>query len=315
MNNKKICILGGSGFVGSHIVRLLAEQGIAVRVSTSKRDHAKALFVFPSVEIIEGNIHDEVELARITRGCDAVINLVGVLHDSRKPGQGFQRAHVELTRKIIAACKANKVERLLHMSALKADVDALSAYLRTKGQAEQLVRESGLHWTLFCPSVIFGEGDSFLNLFASLLAVAPVLPLAGAEAKFQPIWVEDVAQVFVDSLDYRATVGQSYNLCGPKIYTLSELVKLVARIKGLTRFVFGLPGPIAYGQALLMEYLPGKLMSRDNLLSMKSDNICGCEFPAEFAFTPTPLEVVAPLYLSPASLTSRYNRFRTNAGR
>mgnify|MGYP003401689310 CR=1 FL=1 len=315
MNYKKICILGGSGFVGNYIVRLLAEQGLAVRVITSKRDHAKALFVFPSVEIVEGNIHDEAELARMTKACDAVVNLVGVLHDSRKPGQGFERAHVELTRKVIAACKVNKIQRLLHMSALKADLNGPSAYLRSKAKAEQLVRESGLEWTLFCPSVIFGEGDSFLNLFSSLLTVAPALPLAGASAKFQPIWVEDVAQVFANSLDNRATYGQSYNLCGPKIYSLRELVQLVARIKGVTRLVVGLPGPVAYVQALLMEYLPGKLMSRDNLLSMQSDNVCGCDFPAEFGFTPTALEVIAPQYLSPASLRSRYNRYRNNAGR
>jgi uncharacterized protein YbjT (DUF2867 family) len=310
MNNKKICILGGSGFVGSHIVRLLAEQGRSVRVATSKRDHAKALFVFPSVEIVEANIHEEVELLRITQGCDAVINLVGVLHDSRKAGQGFKRAHVELTRHVIAACKANKVTRLLHMSALKADIHGPSAYLRSKGQAEQLVREADLHWTIFCPSVIFGEGDSFLNLFSSLLKVAPLMPLAGANAKFQPIWVEDVAQAFVNSLDNRATSGQSYNLCGPKVYTLRELVQLVARIKELKRLVIGLPRPVAYVQALVMEYLPGKLMSRDNLLSMQSDNICTGGFPAELGFTPTALEVIAPQYLSPASVISRYSRYR-----
>ncbi len=315
MNHKKICILGGSGFVGSQIVRLLAAQGIAVRVLTSKRDHAKALFVFPSVEIIEGNIHDENDLLRMTRTCDGVINLVGVLHDSRQAGRGFTHAHVDLTRKVITACKANNITRLLHMSALNADVNAPSAYLRSKGQAEKLVRDSGLHWTIFCPSVIFGQGDSFLNLFSSLLSVAPLMPLAGAKAKFQPIWVEDVAQVFVRSIEHRDSFAQSYNLCGPKIYTLGELVKLVARIKGLTRVVIGLPAPIAYVQALVMEYLPGKLMSRDNLLSMQSDNVCGCDFPALFAVTPTALEAIAPQFLSPASLRSRYERYRLGAGR
>jgi NADH dehydrogenase len=315
MNNKKICILGGSGFVGRHIVGILAAQGIAVRVVTSKRDHAKALFVFPSVEIVEANVHNEGELVSITQDCDAVINLVGVLHDSRKPGQGFKRAHMDLTRNVITACKRNKISRLLHMSALKADVSAPSAYLRSKGKAEQLVGDSGLQWTIFCPSVIFGEGDSFLNLFSALLKVMPVMPLAGANAKFQPIWVEDVAQAFVNSIDNRNTFGQSYNLCGPKIYALRELVKLVARIKGLTRFVLGLPGPIAYVQAWVMECLPGKLMSRDNLLSMQSDNICGCDFPAELSVTPTALEVIAPQYLSPASINSRFNRYRSQTGR
>jgi NADH dehydrogenase len=310
MKNNKICILGGSGFVGSHIVAQLAAQGRPVRVLTSRRDHAKALFVFPSVEIVEGNIHDPAQLANMTKGCDCVINLVGVLHDSHVRGRGFKHAHIQLTRKVIAVCKTNKISRLLHMSALKADVHAPSAYLRSKGKAEHLVRESGLQWTLFCPSVIFGRGDSFLNLFASLLAIAPVMPLAGVNAKFQPIWVEDVARTFVSSIDNRETFLRSYNLCGPKVYTLGELVRLVARIKGLTRFIVGLPGPIAYVQALVMEYLPGKLMSRDNLLSMQSDNICDCDFPAEFGFTPAALEAIAPQFLSPANLTSRFERYR-----
>ncbi|MGB8856759.1 MAG: complex I NDUFA9 subunit family protein [Burkholderiales bacterium] len=315
MQKNKICIIGGSGFVGSYITRLFAGQGRPVRVLTSRRDHAKALFVLPSVDIIEANIHDETQLTRALAGCDAVINLVGVLHDSGRPGQGFQRAHVDLTRKVIAACKANNIQRLLHMSALKADVNGPSAYLRSKGQAEQLVRESGLQWTIFCPSVIFGRGDSFLNLFAALLAVAPVFPLAGADAKFQPVWVEDVARAFVGSVDNRATFGKRYNLCGPQIYTLRELVQLVAHIKGLKRFVIGLPGPVAYMQALALEILPGKMMSRDNLLSMKVDNVCGCDFPAEFGFAPAALESVAPQFIAQIDLISRFNRYRAGAGR
>lgn len=315
MSVNKICILGGSGFIGCHIVQQLAAQNKSVRVVTSKRDHAKALFVLPSVEIMEANIHDATDLARAFAGCDSVINLVGVLHDSRKAGQGFQRAHVELTRKVIAACKANGIERLLHMSALKADVNGPSAYLRSKGEAEGLLRNANLASTIFCPSVVFGRGDSFLNLFAALLAVAPVLPLAGANAKFQPIWVEDVARAFVHSIDNSATIGQTYNLCGPRIYSLRELVQFVARAKGLKRLVVGLPGPIAYSQALAMEYLPGQLMSRDNLLSMQADNVCGCDFPATFGFTPAALEEIAPQFLAPANLRSRFDRYRTNAER
>ncbi|MGB8339540.1 MAG: complex I NDUFA9 subunit family protein [Burkholderiales bacterium] len=315
MNQTKICILGGSGFVGSHIVSLLAAQGTAVRVVTAKREHAKTLFVFPSVEIVEANIHDEVELARVTNGCDSVINLVGVLHDSRKHGKGFRHAHVELARKVITACKANGIERLLHMSALKAHVSAPSGYLRSKGKAEQLVRDSGLKWTIFCPSVIFGRGDNFLNLFASLLSVVPLMPLAGAKAKFQPVWVEDVAQAFVNSLQNRNTFGQSYNLCGPKKYTLHELVQLVASIKNVKRIIIGLPAPIAKFQALVMEYLPGKLMSRDNLLSMEVDSTCDCDFPAVFGFTPSALESIAAQFLSQESMRSRFNVFRAGAGR
>jgi uncharacterized protein YbjT (DUF2867 family) len=317
MNNKKICLLGGAGFVGRHITHQLDAQGYNVRVVTSRRDHAKELFVLPAVDIVEANIHNENALVQVVSGCDAVINLVGVLHDSRKPGQGFHNAHVELTRKVIAACKTSGVARLLHMSALQADVKAPSAYLRSKGEAEQLVRKSGLHYTIFRPSVIFGRGDNFLNTFAGLIAIAPVIPLAGAKAKFQPIWVEDVARAFTESLSLPDTIGKTYNLCGTKVYTLRELVKLVAAMQNKRRIVLNLPGPIAYAQALAMECLPGKLklLTRDNLRSMQVDNICNDGFPTELGFMPSPLEIIAPEYLSDAIPRGRYPDYRAHAGR
>ncbi len=309
MTTKKVCILGGAGFVGQHIAHQLVARGISVRVVTSRREHAKALFVLPGVDIVEANIHDENQLARAVSGCDAVVNLIGVLHDSKKRGRGFQQAHAELARKLIEACCAQNISRLLHMSALKAEANAPSAYLRSKAEAEKRVRDSGLRYTIFCPSVIFGHGDRFLNLFASLLSIAPVLPLAGANAKFQPIWVDDVARAFAVSLVSAETIGKTYNLCGPTIYTLRDLVKYVARIRGQTRAVIGLPDAVASMQALVMEFLPGKLMSRDNVLSMQVDNVCGCDFPAELGFTPATLESIAPEYLS-GETHARFAQFR-----
>ena len=251
-------------------------------------------------------------LAGVIRGCDAVINLVGVLHDARG-SRGFDAAHVELARKVAAACKANGVRRVLHMSALAAAPDAPSSYLRSKGTAERLVLASGLDVTVFRPSVIFGPEDSFLNLFAGLARMLPVLALACPNARFQPVFVEDVAAAFVRALDDIGTLGRSYDLCGPKRYTLRELVTYVGRLTGHPRPVIGLNRTLSYCQAWAMELLPVKLMTRDNLRSMEIDSVCDCAFP--FGIKPQSLEAVAPAWLAVRTPRARYQRFRDTAGR
>jgi NADH dehydrogenase len=207
------------------------------------------------------------------------------------------------------------------MSALNADPGATSVYLKTKGEAERIVRDSGLAWTIFRPSVIFGRGDSFLNLFARLLGIAPVLPLACPGARFQPVFVEDVARAFEAGLEKVESFGKSYDLCGPKIYTLRELVEYVGAVTGKQRTILGLSDNLSYSQALMMEMFPfkqilralGMLMTRDNYYSMKVDNVCGCEFP--FGITPTALEAVAPTYLGQSSMRSRFQDMRERVWR
>jgi len=310
----KVCVLGGSGFIGRTLAHRLLQRGIEVRIPTRRRERVRELLVLPTAEVNEGDIHGERFLAAQLAGCDAVVNLVGVLHDGRGT-QGFAAAHVELARKVIAACRAVGVARLMHMSALKADTAGPSAYLRSKGQAEALVRASGLAWTIFRPSVVFGAGDGFLNRFAGLARLFPILPLAAAQARFQPVYVEDVARAFSASLGDERTFGSAWDLCGPQTYSLRELVDYVARTIGKPRPIIALPGGLGYLQALLLEFVPGKPMTRDNFRSLSVDSVCDCAWPAWLDFPPTPLEAVAPAYLANATPRGRYDEFRWRAGR
>lgn len=312
MQIEKVCVIGGSGFVGRHLCRQLAARGLRVVVPTRDRERAKDLTLLPTVDVVEADVHDAAALARVIRGCDAVINLVGVLHDARGK-RGFDGAHVGLARTIVAACRAAAVTRLLQMSALGAASDGPSAYLRSKGVAEGIFRESGLALTIFRPSVIFGPEDSFLNLFAGLARMLPVLVLARPDARFQPVYVGDVAAAFVRALTDIATIGRSYDLCGPRRYALRELVAWVARTIGHPRPIIGLNRPLSYCQAFAMELLPVKLMTRDNVRSTEIDSICDCAFP--FGIRPQALESAAPAWLAENNPRGRYDQLRSRAGR
>jgi len=267
---------------------------VAVRVPTRSADKARQALASLPAEVVPADVHDVAQLTKLFAGVDAVINLVGILHE--QDGQTFQRVHIDLPRKVIEAARVAGVERLLHMSALNAAPDGPSAYLRTKGTAEVMVQASGLQTTIFRPSVIFGAEDRFLNLFARVAKWAPMLPLACADARFQPVWVEDVARIFVHSLDDAASIGQRYELCGPQVYRLRELVMFAAACRGRHPLIVPLPRPVAYLQAAAMEWLPVKLMTRDNFYSMQQDSVCNCAFP--FGITPARLEDIAPQYLS-----------------
>jgi len=316
MQHKNVLVVGGSGFVGRYVVAELVGRGCRVLVPSRRRDKAKHLILLPTCEVVDADLHDDAALGRLVAGQDAVVNLVGILHGSEVR---FEQAHVVLTRRILAACAASGLRRYLHMSALGADADGPSMYQRSKGRAEVAVRESALAWTIFRPSVIFGAEDSFLNLFAKLSAIAPVLPIGGADVKFQPVWVGDVATAFANCLDNEASVGRIYELAGPKVYTLRELVRFAAEAAGRPRPVIALPDGIARLQARLMELAPGEpLLSRDNLDSMKRDNIASQQpyVPApELGIGPAPLEPEASLYLAGLHPRTRFGGFRARAGR
>jgi NADH dehydrogenase len=313
MTMRTILVLGGSGFVGRHVVGRLVANGWAVVVPTRYREGARHLLPLPTVDVLEADIHDPVALQRLCDGASAAINLVGILNEFH-PGE-FDRAHVDLPRKLIAACRAARVPRLLHMSALNADPKGPSRYLRSKGEAETLLADSGLEWTIFRPSVIFGREDAFLNMFARLERFVPVMALARADARFQPVYVGDVADAFARSIDDDRTHRMRYDLCGPKIYTLRELVSYAGELTGYNRPIVALGPALAKLQASVLERLPGKLMSRDNLASMELDNVCHCDFPALFGSSPTALEAVAPTYLAPDATRDRYADLRAQRGR
>jgi NADH dehydrogenase len=262
--------------------------------------------------VVQADVLDPDTLDGLIGTADAVINLVGILHGD------FQRVHVELPRRIVEACRRHGVRRLVHVSALAADPAAPSLYLRSKGEAERLLRAAQsdeFQTTILRPSVIFGREDAFLNLFAWLARRLPLVVLACPGARFQPVYVEDAARAIVASLRNLQTFGQCYDLCGPRVYTLRQLVEYVVRTAGLRRPVLGLGASLSMLQAAVLEHLPGKLMTRDNVRSMSVDNVCGCDFPAVFGFAPTPLEAVAPLYIAGATPRARYNWFRFRARR
>lgn len=297
-----ILLLGGSGFVGSALAARLVRDGHDIAIPTRSPERAKHLTVLPTAGIVEADVHDPAALDRLMPGRDAVINLVGILKggEGTPYGPGFARAHVELPGKIARAAQKAGVRRLLHMSALAAAADAPSGYLRSKadGEAAAFSAGPGVAVTVFRPSVIFGRGDSFLNLFARLSKMAPFLPLACPEARFQPVWVGDVVAAFAAALDRPESAGRAYDLCGPKVYRLRELVAYAGKVSGHPRLVFGLPDALSYLQAWAMEFVPNGPMTRDNLRSMRVPSVCkdGCAFP--FGIEPTPLEAVMPGYLA-----------------
>jgi NADH dehydrogenase len=319
MTIDNILVLGGTGFVGRSVCEKLVERsgGASGRivVPTRRVSRAKHIQLLPTVQVIEADVHDDAQLVRLLAGCDAVINLVAILHGSEAQ---FQRVHVDLPRRLAKACQAAGVRRVVHVSALGVGPSAPSRYLRSKTRGEAELVSAGLDLTVLRPSVMFGAQDKFLNVFASLQAVAPFMPLAGANSRYQPVWVEDVAQAIVNALDKPASIGQIIECVGPEQYTLRQLVELAGRLSGNPRPVLPLPGPLAQLQALVMECLPGEpLMSRDNLDSMRVPNVATGEQArlAVLDIRPAALSSVAPGYLSAGQGLARLDVLRARARR
>lgn len=317
---KRIAILGGTGFVGHSLCNRLSRDGYQMKVLTRNREYNRDnLILLPGLELIETNVHDQEQLTQQLSGCDAVINLVGILNEKGNNGKGFKRVHVELVEKLINACQKNGIQRILQMSALNADAQkGLSHYLRTKGEAEDLLHSNtaGIHVTSFRPSVIFGKNDNFFNRFANLLKMTPlVFPLACYKSKFSPVYVLDVVEVMTRSLIMPESYEQRYQLCGPKTYTLEELVKYTAKVLGIKRTIIPLNDILSRIQAAIFDFMPGKPFSTDNYLSAKTESICEVHDLARFDIDATAIESVVPQYLIHYTYRSRYTEFRSESHR
>jgi len=315
MHIKNTVVLGGSGFVGSAIVAKLVSAGYQVTVLTRRLDHAKHLSLLPGVTLKVCNVFDAQALRSALQGADAVINLLGILHQSGKAS--FTQVHADLPVQLAKLCQDLGIKRLLHMSSLCAATDAPSLYLRSKGQAEVALAGyvPALAITVFRPSIIFGRADQFINLFAGLIKHLPLVVLVKPNAKFQPVWVEDVATCFVASLNQPASFGLSYDLVGPKVYTFRALLKAIMQTLGVHKPILGLNDALSYAQAFLMECLPIKLMSRDNIRSMQVDSVSNQGFPEWLELRPSALETVMPQYLIDQTPRGAYDRFRRKAAR
>ena len=320
---KRWLMLGGSGFVGRALCEQLVDQhgggGTRITVPTRRRARAKHLLPLPTVDVVEASVHDEKALMRLLEGCDGVVNLVAVLHGSKDE---FEHAHVGLPQRLAAACLRAGVRRVVHVSALGVPDDpgaAPSNYLRTKAAGELALRAAGLDLTVLRPSVIFGEHDHFLNLFARLQAVFPVMPLAAGDARFQPVWVGDVARALARCMGDPSTAGQTFECAGPQVYTWKELVALAGHLSGHARPIVPLPLWAGRWQAWALSILPGEpLMSQDNLDSMRVPNVATGRWPGLQALgvTPTPLTSVAPGYLRDQHAGGeQLNAWRSRAGR
>jgi NADH dehydrogenase len=318
MKFQNILMVGGSGFIGTHIAERLAARGISIRIPTRHRERAKQLIMLPTAEVIEANVHEPEVLAGLCAGMDVVINLAGILHSaSGEPyGRQFREVHEELPKKIVAACRQQGVRRLVHMSALNAAADAPSEYLRSKaaGEAAVMAAQGNIDVTVFRPSVVFGPEDRFLNLFAELERMLPVIFLAAPGARLQPVYVDNVADAFCDAIPRADSHGMKYDLVGPEVFTLRELVHFAGVQTGHQRPIIGLPDSLGYLQAAILEWKPGKkLLSRDNLRSTKVDSVSSAPFP--FGIATSSVEAIAPTYLAGGMPRVRYMMYRVRAGR
>jgi uncharacterized protein YbjT (DUF2867 family) len=299
---RNVCVLGGTGFVGKALVNELVRRDYRVTIPTRSRQRHRELLVFPGVDVVTADIHDERVLTHLVTGADVIVNLVGILNEKGHDGGGFKHAHVDLVEKLLRACSEAKVGRLIHMSALKANAErGPSHYLRTKGQAEQLIRaqrDGDLRYTIFKPSVIYGPGDSFINRFAGLLHKLPVLPLACADARMSPVYVDDVALAFLTAIEDSRCEDRIYELCGPDIYSLGEIVDYVKRQLRLRRAIWPLPKPLGRLQAAVADYaIPGKPFSLDNFASLGVAGVCGDDGFANLGIVPRAMTTIVPGYL------------------
>lgn len=314
MKTSRVCILGGTGFVGRHLVARLTAAGISCHVPSRHPQRHRELQVTGLARLIPTNPFEPADLERALDGCDAAINLIGILNE-QGANDSFNRIHVELSDRLVDACRNSSVRRLLHMSALNAnETNGPSRYLKSKGEAESRVHTLGgaqIQVTSFRPSVIFGPGDSFFNRFASLLQTLPgPFPLACPNARFAPVYAGDVAEALLRTLDDPHSRSRRYTLCGPRQFTLKQLVSYTADQLGLHKSIIELGDAASRLQARLLGMVPGKPFSYDNYLSLQVDSVCDDNGLTALGIVATDVDVVVPYYLGGQAQRQRYQRLR-----
>lgn len=277
MKHQNVILLGGSGFVGRHLAVELAQRGYRVTIPCRRPHRLAALKVLSNIRLQEGNITDPEQLTKFCQGQHVVINLLGILNESGK--NSFRKLHVDFVKSIVQACQTHKIKRLLHISALGANqASGSSNYLRSKGEGENMVHTFGqkdLHVTSFQPSVIFGEDDSFINRFAGILKLSPgIFPLACAESRFAPVYVDDLVALMADTIEDKSSWSKRYAVCGPQSYTLKQIVEKIAQVSQARCRVVALPDSLARMQAIILQNLPGKLFTMDNFRSLQTPSVC-----------------------------------------
>lgn len=301
MEQQRVTVFGGSGFIGRYVVERLADQGAVITVAV--RDPEKAKFLRPLGQVgqitpLAVNVRDAAAVARAVDGADAVINLVGILF--KRGRQNFTALHVNAPATIARACTEAGVKRLAHVSAIGARTTAWSEYHRSKGAGEEALREHFPGATILRPSIVFGPEDGFFNLFGALARVLPVLPLyGGGKTRFQPVYVGDVAGAIVNALSDPGTVGKNYELGGPSIYTFAELMEIVLEETRRDRLLVPIPFAVGQVQATILGLLPKPPLTRDQLISLKSDSVVsdGALTLADLGVQATALEAIVPTYL------------------
>jgi len=317
---KTIAIAGGTGFIGTALTPKLTAAGWHVRLLTRNPERHRALKVVPEAELIKVRLGSDADLERALDGCDAVINLVGILNSRTRDGAEFTTVHAELPARLALAAKLGGATRFAHVSALRADAEkGPSQYLRSKGAGEVALRRAAgqdLALTIFQPSTIYGANDSFTNRFADLLRLpSPFMPLPKPNARFAPVHVDDVANAIVGSIEDRDTFGKTFQLCGPQVLSLREVVEMVRDALGVNRAIVGMPDTLSRIQAMLLEFVPGKPLSRDNLKSLEVNSICDNNGFERLGITPRAAGTWIPRTVREANGLDPFDDYRRTAGR
>lgn len=316
MKYQRIALVGGSGFVGRHLTHHFHNLGYPCRVITRHAHRHRDLKT--SAQLVQADINDVKSLSRALQGCDVVVHLVGILNPVSKT-QDFRAVHVRLTETVVEAAHRAGVRRLLHMSALQADqASGSSQYLRSKGEAENRAHTLGqpnIAVTSFRPSVIFGIDDSFINRFSSLLRIPGPLPLACPDARFAPVAIEDVCAAFASALENKQTHGKRFDLCGPEVFTLEQIVRRIAQAMGKRKHILRLPDWASRLEANLLQYAPGKPFTPDNYQSLRTASVCADDGLAMLGVTPSPLQDTLDRRFNPHNKTVFLDALRQRAGR